>query len=75
MNKIRGTYQRVEKDYTLSVDYTYYWWDGDYMSPPESELEVTDAYIDSDLLPLEFYLDFIHEKIEEDIHEYAQANR
>ena len=75
MKKTRGTYQREEKDYTLSVDYTYYWDNGDYYTPPESDLEVTDAYIDSDLLPLEFYFDFIHEKIEEDIHEYAQANR
>ena len=75
MNKIRGTYQRVEKEYTLSVDYTYYWWQGDYAHPPESELEVTEAYLDAELLPLEFYYDFIHDQIEEDICEHANDNR
>ena len=75
MNKIRGTYQRVEKDYTLSVDYTYYWWDGDYMSPPESELEVTEAYLDSELLSLVFYYDFIHDQIEEDLYQDAHDQR
>ena len=75
MNKIRGTYQRVEKDYTLSVDYTYYWWQGDYTHPPESELEVTEAYIDSELLPLEFYYDFIHDQIEEGLQQDAHDQR
>jgi hypothetical protein len=75
MNKLRGTYQRVEKEYTLSVDYTYYWDDGDYYTPPDAELEVTEAYIDSETIPLEFYYDFLHDQLEEDICEHANDNR
>lgn len=75
MNKLRGTYQRAEKEYTLSVDYTYYWDRGDYDNPPDAELEVTEAYIDSETIPLEFYYDFLHDQLEEDICEHAQDKR
>ena len=75
MNKLRGTYQRVEKEYTLSVDYTYYWDRGDYDNPPDAELEVTEAYIDLETIPLEFYYDFLHDQLEEDICEHANDNR
>ena len=75
MNKIRGTYQRVEKEYTLSVDYTYYWDRGDYDHPPGGELDVTEIYIDSETISLDFYYDFLQEKLEDEICEHANDNR
>ena len=75
MNKLRGTYQRVEKEYTLSVDYTYYWEDVEWDYSGSKEIEVTEAYIDSHTIPLEFYLKFIHHQIEEDIGNHAHDNR
>tara|TARA_B100000900_G_scaffold390136_1_gene383591 strand:+ start:186 stop:413 length:228 start_codon:yes stop_codon:yes gene_type:complete len=75
MNKLRGTYQRVEKEYTLSVDYTYYWDTGDYDHPPDGELDVTEIYIDSETLPLQFYYDFLEHQLVEDICEHAHDNR
>ena len=76
MNKLRGTYQRVEKEYTLSVDYTYTWDDGDYYTPPDGgELDVTEVYMNSETLPLQFYYDFLEHQIEEDICEHAKDNR
>jgi len=77
MNKTRGTYERVEQEYTLSIDYTYYWERGDYDSLPDAELDVTEVYIKSKsmpftLIPLEFYYDFLHEQMEELVCEYAQ---
>ena len=75
MNKLRGTYQRVEKEYTVSVDYTYHWDNGHYDSPPDAELEVTEAYLNSESISLDFYYDYIHDQIEEDICEHAHDNR
>ncbi len=74
MNKLRGTYQRVEKEYTLSVDYTYYWDRGDYNSPPDGEVDVTEIYIDSETLPLQFYYDFLEHQLVEDISDHARDN-
>ena len=78
MNKLRGTYQRVEKEYTLSVDYTYTWDDGDYgttLAIFYRELDVTEIYIGSETLPLQFYYDFLEHQMEEDICEHAKDNR
>ena len=75
MNKLRGTYQRVKKEYTLSVDYTYTWDDGDYYHPSEAELDVTEIYIGSETLPLQFYYDFLEHQMEEDICKHAKDNR
>ena len=74
MNKLRGTFERVEKEYTLSIDYTYYWDNGDYYTPPDAELEVTEVYINSETLPLQFYYDFLEHQMEEDICEHAHDN-
>jgi len=74
MNKLRGTFERVEKEYTLSVDYTYYWDRGDYDSLPDAELDVTEVYINSEPIPMEFYYDYIHDQMEEDIFEHATEN-
>jgi len=74
MNKLRGTFERVEKEYTLSVDYTYYWDRGDYDSLPDAELDVTEVYINSEPIPMEFYYDYIHDQMEEDICEHATEN-
>jgi len=70
--KLRATYEKVEKDYTLSVDYTYFWEDaeGDYLGM--HELQVTEAYVDSKTIPLEFYYDLLHDKVEDDLNEHAK---
>ena len=73
MNKLRGTFERVEKEYTLSIDYTYYWDRGDYDSLPDAELEVTEVCLGAESIPLQFYYDYIHDQIEEDICEQAQV--
>ena len=74
MKKLRATYQRVEKDYTFFIDYSYEWEDAEWDYPGMHELQVTEAYIDSEIIPLEFYYDFLHDQLEEAICEHAKDN-
>ena len=72
MNKLRATYQREEKEYTLSIDYTYEWEPREWDYPGSADLEVTEAYINSEPIPMEFYYDYIHDKVEDDLKKHAK---
>ena len=74
MKKLRATYQRVEKEYTLSVDYTYEWEDAEWDYPGSADLEVTEAYVNSETIPMAFYHEYIHDKVEDDLNEHAKDN-
>jgi len=74
MNKLRGTYQREEKEYTLSIDYTYEWEPSEWDYSGTADLEVTEAYINSEPIPMDFYSDYIHDKVEDDLKEHAKNN-
>lgn len=72
IKQISGTYESVQKDYTLEIVFNYYWNKGDYDSAPDAELEVKEVFINSETVSLEFYYDFLHHQLEEQIAEYAQ---
>jgi hypothetical protein len=75
MNKIRATYQKKREDYIISVDYTYYWEYGDYVTPGGHDIDITEVYIDDYSIPLEFFYDYIYEDLEEEIFDNALGNR
>tara|TARA_R110000803_G_C11695897_1_gene284731 strand:- start:150 stop:377 length:228 start_codon:yes stop_codon:yes gene_type:complete len=75
MNKLRSTYQKKEKAYSLSVDYTYIWEDGDHNCKGAHDIDVTEVYIDGYSISLAFYNDYVHDIIEDDIVEHALGNR
>lgn len=72
--KLRATYEKVEKEYTFSIDYTYEWEPREWDYPGSADLEVTEAYINSETIPLEFYYDFLHDQLEDAICEHAKDN-
>ena len=45
--KVKGEYNVEEAKYNLNISYEYYWDDGDYFSPPESDLDWVDDAIHS----------------------------
>jgi len=63
-----------QSSYNIAVDYTYYYEKGDIELPDSGELEVTEFYINSESVSLDFYYEFIHPKIEEDVLENAYNN-
>lgn len=70
-----GTYSVVEDDrYELEIEYEYYWDDGDYNSPPEDELEVTDVTLNG-MNITSFYMDFLGDSFQEQLYDYAQENK
>ena len=71
----KGTYSLVGGfDYTLEVDYTYYWDDGNYTTPPEEELEITKATLDG-MDITSFFYDFIEDSFSDEIKEHAQEHK
>ena len=75
MNKLVATYKSKENGYTINVDYTFYWEDGDYITPGAHDIEITDVYVDGYTIPLRFFEDYIHESLEEEILEHALENK
>lgn len=75
MNKLVATYKSKENGYTINVDYTFYWEDGDYVTPGAHDIEITDVYVDGYTIPLRFFQDYIHESLEEEILEHALENK
>jgi hypothetical protein len=69
---LRATYEREEKHYTLSVDYTYEWEPREWDYPGSADLEVTEVYINSEPIPIEFYNDYLHDQMEDDLNEHAR---
>jgi hypothetical protein len=75
MNKLRATYTGGQTDYEIAVDYTYYWDSGDWETPAHAELEVTAFYINDTEISINFYYEFVHDKLEDSIIEHAQGNK
>lgn len=75
MNRLRATYETTERDYTISVDYTFYWEDGDYITPGAHDVEVTEVYVNGYSIPLGFFKDYIYESLEDDIIGHALENK
>tara|TARA_R110000796_G_scaffold39951_5_gene99224 strand:+ start:3545 stop:3772 length:228 start_codon:yes stop_codon:yes gene_type:complete len=75
MNRLRATYETTERDYTISVDYTFHWEDGDYITPGAHDIEVTEVYVNGCSIPLRFFNDYIYESLEDDIIGHALENK
>jgi len=71
--KTSGTYI-VKDDYTLEVNYDYYWMNGDHSTPPEDELEVTSATLNG-MDITNFYMEFLETTIMSQLYEHAQENK
>ena len=73
--RTEGTYIIAEPNaYKLAVEYDYYWDDGDYEMPPDSELEVTKVTLNGMDITI-FYTDFLENIIEEQVWDYARENK
>jgi hypothetical protein len=72
--KYNGTFTIEEDHYTIWVDYSYYWDNGSWEQPPESDLEIEKVmYNDTDIT--DFYWDWVDDKMYGLIMEYAYENR
>ena len=74
MNKLRATYTGGQTDYEIAVDYTYYWDVGDWETPASADLDVTAFYINGVEMSIDFYYEFVHQKLEDDLLEHARGN-
>ena len=72
--KYNGTYIQEEETYTLWVDYSYYWDNGDYYQPPEADLEVQRVMLNN-IDITDFYWDYVDDSMHSQIKEYAEENR
>jgi hypothetical protein len=54
------------------VDYTYEWEPREWDYPGSADLEVTEVYINSEPIPMEFYNDYLHDQMEDDLNEHAR---
>jgi hypothetical protein len=73
--KTQGTYTVGEPfSYELTIEYDYYWDDGDHQEPPEDGLEISKVYLNGNDITT-FYIDFLEDSIGEQLHEYAQNNK
>ena len=48
MKKVRATYSLEADSYILDFDYTYYYSLESHLNPPESELEITQVYLNKE---------------------------
>ena len=73
--KSTGVY-RVDNDddFQLEIEYIYTWDDGDYYSPPECDLEIDKVHL-NDMDITTFFFDYLLDKFETDVLEYAQENQ
>lgn len=71
----KGTYSIEEAfAYELEIEYIIYWDDGDYETPPESELEILNVTLNGKDIST-FYEHFLEDTISEQLWEYAQENK
>jgi len=73
--KTKGTFTIEEAlSYELAVEYDYYWWDGDYETPPEEELQVTRVTLNGMDITT-FFTAFLEDSIDEQLFEHARENK
>ena len=70
----KGSYCVIAQDYELTINYSYYYWRGDYFQPPEFDLEIDSVEL-NDMDITGFYFDWLHTTtMEENIIEHARSN-
>lgn len=72
--KINNEYVIDQDQYTLIVSYTYSWDNGDYNTPPEDDLEITDVELNG-MDITDFYWDLLSETIDQDVYDHAIENK
>ncbi len=72
--KLKGEYNVDEANYNLNISYEYYWDDGNYFNPPESDLEILEVTLNG-MDITDFYWDWVDDAIHSQVWEYAQENR
>ena len=74
MSKYSGTYIKEEDTYTLHVDYSYYWDNGDYYQPPEDDLTIKGVWLNGQDIT-DFFWDYVNDSVHADVREYAIENK
>ena len=74
MSKYQGTYAIEEETYTLTVDYSYYWDNGDYYQPPEDDLTIQAVWLNGNYIT-DFYWDWVDDNLHSQVREYAVENK
>ena len=72
--KVKGEYNIDEANYNLNISYEYYWDDGNYFNPPESDLEILEVTLNG-MDITDFYWDWVDDAIHSQVWDYAQENR
>ncbi len=72
--KINKDYVIDQDQYTLIVSYTYSWDNGDYNTPPEDDLEITDVELNG-MDITDFYWDLLSDTIDQDVYDHAIENK
>lgn len=72
--KINNEYVIDQDQYTLIISYTYSWDNGDYNTPPEDDLEITDVELNG-MDITDFYWDLLSETIDQDVYDHAIENK
>ena len=68
-----NTYTFKGNDYTILVEYKVYYDRGDYDTPSYLEIEPYYAEVNGEEVSMEFYNDWIHDKIEDNLYENELA--
>lgn len=72
--KINNEYVIDQDQYTLIISYTYSWDNGDYNTPPEDDLEITDVELNG-MDITDFYWDLLSDTIDQDVYDHAKENK
>jgi len=78
MKKTQGIYTLEAPNYSLEIEYQFFWDDGDYEHPPEGSLEIDKVYLSTDDKTsdiTDFYYDFLDESVGDLVWEYAEENK
>lgn len=69
----KNTYTFEGNGYTITVHYEAHHYRGGYDTPSSLEIEPYYVEIDGEEVSMEFYNDFIHDKIEDNLYENESA--
>ena len=70
----KGMYVIRTDNYTLCIEYTYYYSSGTHEQPPEADMEVINVELNG-MNITEFYWNYIDEQVHTELWEYAQENK
>jgi len=69
----KGTYTISEDHYEMSIDYSYYYTSGSYELPPAEDMEIESVDLNG-MDITDFFLDFVEDKVYQQVIEYARDN-